>query len=158
MCEVEDFIRASAARGLSKTATREALGFGNYRFDALCAAMPDLKWCAPQQSVDFKRAQEARRGHFTDAQRRALEAARQAVRARHSYTVRGVTGTLVELAARFKATASVSTIRHRIAKGVSVEQALLAPPTKPAVRKRKPLSAWEAVDAAFEGQPAPQCM
>lgn len=158
MCAPEDFIRASAARGLSKTATREALGLNNYQFNKMLAALPDVEWCLPHQSVDFKRAQEARRGQFTDAQRRALAAAAQANKGKHCYTVRGITGTLRELVARFKVAASVSTVRRRIASGITAERALFEPPVPPAQRKARPRSAWEAVDDAFEGQPAPQCM
>lgn len=158
MCATEDFIRASAARGLSKTATREALGFGNYRFDALVAAMPDVKWCAPHESIDARRAKEDRRGQFTEAQRSALKAAAKVLRERHVYTVRGVSGTIPELVARFKVAASACTVRRRMRHGLSLEAALFALPTPPALRKVRPLSTWEAVDAEFAGKPAPQCM
>lgn len=158
MCATEEFIRASAARGLSKTATAAALGVSYRAFLAMLDVLPGIEWPARHQSLDRKLSDEARRGVCSDAQRRNLATAARALKDKHAYTVRGVRGTIPELVERFKVNAATSTVRHRLRRGLSIEAALFSQPTPPALRKTRPLSAWEAVDAAFEGQPAPQCM
>lgn len=158
MCATEDFIRASAARGLSRTATAAALGVSFRAFLAMLDVLPDIEWPARHKSLDRKLSNEARRGVCSAAQRRNLAAAAAALKARHAYTVRGVTGTIPELVAHFKVPAAASTVRQRKRRGLSIEAALFSQPTPPPLRKSRPLSTWEAVDEAFGEQPAPQCM
>lgn len=165
--DVEQFIKASAARGLSRTATAAVLGMRFPKFLAVLDAMEPLQWPAPGQSLDERRSREAMHGNCHPSHARNLKKAMAAVRAGHLKTVRGVTGTLPELVAHFGVAVSVSTVQRRLRLGQSLETALFTPPRPPSVRRRMkiepsiprraPLSAWEAVDLDAAGT-APQCM
>ncbi|WP_319107877.1 hypothetical protein [Pseudomonas aeruginosa] len=111
----EQFIRDSAARGLSRRATRLALGIGPWVFREMLTLMPDIEW---------------------PALARALDQARQARKEKHTHTVRGRTGTLEELVDLLPSPVSASTVRRRLAAGMSLEDALLTPhlPPKPGHR------------------------
>lgn len=61
----EQFIRESAARGLSRRATRLALGIGPWVFREMLTLMPDIEWPARGCSADHQRANEQKRGHCT---------------------------------------------------------------------------------------------
>ncbi|MGA4815510.1 hypothetical protein ACPA9J_11100 [Pseudomonas aeruginosa] len=58
----EQFIRDSAARGLSRRATRLALGIGPWVFREMLTLMPDIEWPAKGQSLDHKRANSQKPG------------------------------------------------------------------------------------------------
>jgi len=64
----EQFIRESAARGLSRRATRLALGIGPWVFREMLTLMPDITWPARGCSADHQRANEQKRGRCTPAQ------------------------------------------------------------------------------------------
>ncbi|MGK7133302.1 hypothetical protein ACSOTY_30340, partial [Pseudomonas aeruginosa] len=82
------------------------------------------------------RANSQKRGHCTPALARALDQARQARKDKHTHTVRGRTGTLEELVDLLPSPVSASTVRRRLAAGMSLEDALLSPhlPPKPGHR------------------------
>ncbi len=132
----EQFIRDSAARGLSRRATRLALGIGPWVFREMLTLMPDIEWPAKGQSLDHKRANSQKQGYCTPALARALDQARQARKEKHTHTVRGRTGTLEELVDLLPSPVSASTVRRRLAAGMSLEDALLTPhlPPKPGHR------------------------
>ncbi|KAA5572962.1 hypothetical protein F3G48_30095 [Pseudomonas aeruginosa] len=71
----EQFIRDSAARGLSRRATMHALGIGPWKFRELLTLMPEITWPARGCSADHQRANEQKRGRCTPAQAAALERA-----------------------------------------------------------------------------------
>ncbi len=58
----EQFIRESAARGLSRRATRLALGIGPWVFREMLTLMPEITWPARGCSADHQRANEQKRG------------------------------------------------------------------------------------------------
>lgn len=126
----------SAARGLSRRATRLALGIGPWVFREMLTLMPDIEWPAKGQSLDHKRANSQKQGYCTPALARALDQARQARKEKHTHTVRGRTGTLEELVDLLPSPVSASTVRRRLAAGMSLEDALLTPhlPPKPGHR------------------------
>ncbi len=61
----EQFIRNAAARGLSRRATRLALGIGPWVFREMLTLMPDIEWPARGCSADHQRANEQKRGRCT---------------------------------------------------------------------------------------------
>lgn len=165
--DVEKFIRDSAAGGLSRTATAAALGMRFEKFCALLDAMEPLRWPAPGKSLDQRRHHEAMRGICLPSRRPSLEKARKARRQNALRTLHGVTGTVAELIAHFKSTADESSVYRRLRHGMTLEAALLTPPSPPSARRRmkitpaapdrEPLSAWEAVDLEVTDRAA-QCM
>lgn len=168
--DVEKFIRDSAARGLSRTATAAALTMRFEKFLVVLDAMPPLEWVPSGQSLDVRLAGEARRGSCTPQQAAALAIAREKQRLLKLHTVRGVTGTIPELMKHFGITLDRSTVERRRRLGMPTEAALFTPAIPLAARRankiappaapepeRPPLSAWERVDLELAGQ-APQCM
>ncbi|MDI3653294.1 hypothetical protein QK396_30850, partial [Pseudomonas aeruginosa] len=127
----EQFIRDSAARGLSRRATMHALGIGPWKFRELLTLMPDIEWPAKGQSLDHKRANQQKRGYCPPALARALDQARQARKEKHTHTVRGRTGTIEELVETLPSPVSASTVRRRLAGGMPLEEALLTPAIPP---------------------------
>ncbi|HGM4968046.1 TPA: hypothetical protein ACKPXL_000148 [Pseudomonas aeruginosa] len=134
----EQFIRDSAARGFSRRATRLALGIGPWVFREMLTLMPDIEWPAKGQSLDHKRANSQKRGHCTPALARALDQARQARKDKHTHTVRGRTGTLEELVDLLPSPVSASTVRRRVAAGMSLRDALITPRQQPKPGRRHP--------------------
>ncbi|HCK5222520.1 hypothetical protein [Pseudomonas aeruginosa] len=127
----EQFIRESAARGLSRRATRLALGIGPWVFREMLTLMPDIEWPAKGQSLDHKRANSQKRGYCTPALASALDQARKARKDKHTHVVRGRTGTIEELVETLPSPVSASTVRRRLAGGMPLEEALLTPATPP---------------------------
>lgn len=127
----EQFIRESAARGLSRRATRLALGLGPWVFREMISVMPDIEWPARGRSVDNARANQQKRGHCSEAVAKSIAAARQARRERHIHTVGGHTGLIEELVNLIPSPVSASTVRRRISAGMDLEAALTTPPTPP---------------------------
>lgn len=123
----EQFIRESAARGLSRRATRLALGLGPWVFREILSVMPDIEWPARGRSVDHMRANAQKRGQCSDALAKALADAREARRNKHVHAVGEHTGLIDELVDLLPCTVSASTVRRRIATGMSVEEALTTP-------------------------------
>lgn len=124
----EQFIRESAARGLSRRATRLALGIGPWVFREMLSVMPDIEWPARGRSVDNMLANSQKRGQCSAALADALAGAREARRTKHVHTVGEHTGLIEELVTLIPSPVSASTVRRRIAAGMDLETALTAPP------------------------------
>lgn len=139
----EQFIRESAARGLSRRATRLALGLGPWVFREMLSLMPDIEWPAPGQSVDHMRANNAKRGQCSPVLAAALAKSRELRREKHLHTVGEHTGLIEELVVLLPSPVSASTVRRRIAAGMSVEEALTTPsrPSGRAMAGRKDINA-----------------
>lgn len=90
----EQFIRDSAARGLSRRATMQALGLGRWKFDLIIGAMEPIEWAKNGTTLGNRLAYEASRGRFTPAQAAALERAHERWSESRRFTVDGVTGTI----------------------------------------------------------------
>ncbi|EJM8832303.1 hypothetical protein NO799_006412, partial [Pseudomonas aeruginosa] len=105
----EQFIRESAARGLSRRATRLALGIGPWVFRELLTLMPEITWPARGCSADHQRANEQKRGRCTPAQAAALERAHERWSESRHFTVEGVTGTIAELVEHFQSPVHATT-------------------------------------------------
>lgn len=133
--DVEQFIRDAAARSWSKTQTLEALGLCRETFYAMLQAMPPLEWPAQGASMAAKLANEARRGHCSDALMAHLKKAHARRREQHSHDYGGHRGTIEQLARYSAHGVSASTIRRRMNAGMSLEQAMSLPPT-PINRRR----------------------
>lgn len=127
---VEQIVRDGVSRGLGKHQCRELTGLGRASFKALLASMGELAWPAAGKSLDRKLCDEARRGYCSPAQAAALAHSRARRKAKRIRSVRGVSGTVDELAKHFKSPVSGSTIRRRLAAGESLEQALFSPRRK----------------------------
>ncbi|WP_205687262.1 hypothetical protein, partial [Bacillus paralicheniformis] len=112
-------IRNAAARGLSRRATRLALGIGPWKFRELLTLMPEITWPARGCSADHQRANEQKRGRCTPAQAAALERAHERWSESRRFTVDGVTGTIAELVEHFQSPAHATTVRRRVAAGMS---------------------------------------
>lgn len=127
---VEAYIRGMAARGFSRSATAAALGMHWVKFMDLLERMPDIEWGYPYKSFDRRRHAKNLKGYrFRDSEgrRRSVAALRAVNQARrHEYTVFGVTDSLSNLVKRFGCVAK-STVQKRLAKGMSIEQALTTP-------------------------------
>lgn len=123
----EQFIRESAASGFSRRATRLALGLGPWVFREMISLMPDIEWPAPGKSIDHLRANEQKRGQCYPALTAALASARELRREKHLHTVGEHTGLIEELVDLLPSPVSASTVRRRIAAGMSVEAALTTP-------------------------------
>ncbi|MFK8398128.1 hypothetical protein M2D07_006405 [Pseudomonas sp. BGr12] len=124
----EQFIRESAARGLSRRATRLALGFGPWVFREMLSVMPDIEWPARGRSLDNKLANSQKRGQCSAALADALAGAREARRSKHVHTVGEHTGLIEELVDLLPSPVSASTVRRRVAAGMDLEAALTTPP------------------------------
>jgi hypothetical protein len=134
----EQFIRESAARGLSRRATRLALGLGPWVFREMLSVMPDIEWPARGLSIDHQRANQQKRGQCSQALADALAAARETRRERHIHTVGEHTGLIEELVALLPSPVSASTVRRRIAAGMDIEAALRTPHQPSGRAKQKP--------------------
>lgn len=123
--KTEDFIRDAAARGWSKTQTREALGLCRDTFWAILRAMPELEWPKRGCSLGNKLGNASRAP--SEAVVAAAARARAARRERILVAWQGRTGTIAELAAF--SPASERTIRRRISAGMPAEEAFSTPPS-----------------------------
>lgn len=127
---IEQFIRESAARGLSRRATRLALGWSFNRFRDYLATLGTIEWPAVGCSIDNQRANEDRRGHCTPAVAEALACNRQKRTENCRRTAFGKRGTIEELTKQFGSTASARTVMRRVREGMPLEQALTLPPKR----------------------------
>lgn len=124
-------IRQLAAEGHSRQHTAELLGLDMRKFRAMLDAMGPVEWPGPGRSVLARAAYANRRGthyaQYTEAQR-AFMAKRKA---EFAHTVRGVTGTINDLVKHFDAEVQIGCpgIRRRLARGMTIEQALFNPPS-----------------------------
>ncbi|HCI2604936.1 hypothetical protein [Pseudomonas aeruginosa] len=134
----EQFIRDSAARGLSRRATRLSLGIGPWVFREMLTLMPDIEWPARGCSADHQRANEQKRGRCTPAQAAALERAHERWSESRRFTVDGVTGTIAELVEHFQSPVHAATVRRRVAAGMSLRDALTTPRQQPKPGRRHP--------------------
>lgn len=134
----EQFIRESAARGLSRRATMHALGLGRWKFDLIIGAMGPIEWAKNGTTVGNRLAYEASRGRFTPAQAAALERAHERWSESRRFTVDGVTGTIAELVEHFQSPVHATTVRRRVAAGMSLRDALLTPRQQPKPGRRHP--------------------
>jgi len=122
------FIKESASRGLSKTQVREALGVSRDKFWEMLRLIPGLSWAPPGQSLGHRLNNESRRGQCTAKLRAALEIGRAKRREKALHEVDGRKGTIEELAQHYKV--SASTVRRRMAAGLTLEAALKTPPVE----------------------------
>lgn len=134
----EQFIRNAAARGLSRRATMHALGMGPWKFRELLTLMPEITWPARGCSADHQRANEQKRGRCTPAQAAALERAHERWSESRRFTVDGVTGTIAELVEHFQSPVHATTVRRRVAAGMSLRDALTSPRQQPKPGRRHP--------------------
>jgi len=125
--EVERYMRASAARGLSRTAVFQALGIRYARFMRILSTLQDVQWVGPGRSVDQRRYYESIKGHCPDHLRAVRDKAGAATRAMYSHTVRDSHGTIAQLIEHFGLSVTASTVRKRMAKGADLETALFTP-------------------------------
>lgn len=130
-------IRDLAARGHSRAAVRELLGYSRERFDLTLQYLGPVNWPRQGCSLGNRQAMEARRGVVTPAGLKALEKGRAIRKERASHTVRGVRGTLEELVAHFKLPLNPQTVRRRLAEGKPLEAALFTPPNLTPPRRVK---------------------
>lgn len=122
------FITESARRGLSKTQVREALGVSRDKFWEMLKLLPDLAWAPRGKSLGHRLSNESRRGQCTPKLRAALEIGRARRREKALHEVDGRKGTLEELAQHYKV--SASTVRRRLAAGLTLDAALKTPPVE----------------------------
>ncbi|ERY49374.1 hypothetical protein Q059_01522 [Pseudomonas aeruginosa BL05] len=134
----EQFIRESAARGLSRRATMQALGLGRWKFDLIIGAMEPIEWATNGTTLGNRLAYEASRGRFTPAQAAALERAHERWSESRRFTVDGVTGTIAELVEHFQSPVHATTVRRRVAAGMSLRDALTTPRQQPKPGRRHP--------------------
>lgn len=127
----EAFIRDCAVRGMSKNECRETLGVNPEKFADMLALIGDLPWPVGHKSLARRLSNEERRGHCSPAQAAALASSRARRKAKRSRTLRGVTGTIEELAKHFGCPVTPSTIRRRLANGDPPETAFFAPGATP---------------------------
>lgn len=127
--DLERTIRDCAKRGMSRVETRRMLGYTEYKMRLILEAIPDVPWPARGTSLGNQRGNESKRGICLPHFARAREIRRQ----RFTHTVRGVTGSIPELAKHF-GIVSYNCARARIRnEGMTVEQALTTPP-RPSAR------------------------
>ena len=127
----EQFIRDSAHRGLSKTQCREALGVSRETFTEMLKYLGELPWPTKGNSLGNRLANEARRGYCSPKLRNEIARINHARRTRLAYTARGVTGNIPTLIKVLNAPVSARTVHRRLAKGMSLEEALFTPGIKP---------------------------
>lgn len=116
----EQFIRNAAARGLFRRATMQALGLGRWKFDLIIGAMGPIEWAKNGTTLGNRLAYEASRGRFTPAQAAALERAH------------------AELVEHFQSPVHATTVRRRVAAGMSLRDALIIPRQQPKPGRRHP--------------------
>ncbi|WP_313453450.1 hypothetical protein [Stutzerimonas nitrititolerans] len=127
--DLEKVIRDCAKRGMSRNETRLMLGYSKYKMQLILSALPDVPWPALGASLGHLRGNASRRGICPAS----LARARQARRDNLTHTVRGVSGSITELARHFGIVSS-SAARARVsAEGMTVEQAVTMPP-RPSAR------------------------
>lgn len=130
----EEFIKDCASRGWSKTQVMETLGLCRRTFVAILEAMPVMEWAPPGKSLAHKLGNEARRGHCSDALRASNARNAEVRRERCRHDVKGLRGTVEELAQHFNI--SASSVRRRMKDGMTIEEALTTPPTPLALRRK----------------------
>ena len=140
--DVKARIRAMAKDGHSKTMTQELLGLTRWAFDKLVAEMPDVKFPERNRSRGYQLSVQRKRGIYTEAMRKASNAAGIAKHEQAKRTVRGVTGTVEELVSHFRCALSPASVRRRVRQGMTLEQALFTPRST-----RNNLGRWLGVTA-----------
>lgn len=127
----EEFIRSRARLNWSRKMVADALGMDYQKLRALVAEhMPDIKWCAPHESVDWVRSKEAQRGHCTPGLSRSASAARaERYNKAEKHNIAGFVGTVREVYDAWDDWISVSLcqVRRRLSKGVNVLDAFFKP-------------------------------
>lgn len=132
--DTERFIKQAARSGWSRTAVCEVLGISWFSLNAILEVMPPLEWVSGYRSAARRRDWESRRGEFTPVLQRGLQTAVANKRKRAEHEAFGVRGTIKELAKHFGVGAS--TVRRRMAEGLTLEAALTVPVTPPHLRRR----------------------
>lgn len=151
------FIRECAARGLSKSRTAELVGVWPTRFCEYLELIDlgDVEFVNGHRSTSAnegrRRSGQTRKGvpqtYLTDADRANLRQRMLDLAPKH--TAFGVTATLGELVKQF-ATVSKETVRLRLKRGMSIEEALTLPRADFVVKPRKnPSSHPWRVDACM---------
>ena len=131
----EEFIRDAAGRNWSRQQTFQALGISEWKFRAICAALPDVVWPAVGRSEGHLRDYATRKGIDPEHLQRSRDKAIQSARENHTYEVFGQRGTISQLA--HLAPVPACTIRRRINEGMSPADAFTQPPMSHADRARK---------------------
>lgn len=122
--DIEAVLRDCAKRKMSRTETRLMLGISQYKMRLFLSALPDIVWPGPGASLGNQRGNESRRGTSAPGQ---MDKARAVFRSNRLHTVRGVEGTITDLAKHF-GVISPSCARNRVAReGMSVEAAVTTP-------------------------------
>ncbi|HFX0910325.1 hypothetical protein N0619_22910 [Pseudomonas aeruginosa] len=93
--------------------------------------MGPIEWAKNGTTLGNRLAYEASRGRFTPAQAAALERAHERWSESRRFTVDGVTGTIAELVEHFQSPVHATTVRRRVAAGMSLRDALITPRQQP---------------------------
>jgi len=119
-CATEKFIREAAAKGWSRTMTREHMGLSRPKFQLLLDAMAPVDWPRQGCSVGNQLANQANRDHPAIKAARARGLA--TIRARYARQVGPYYGTMPQLAAQ--AGMSRAKVQRLMARGKTLAQAL----------------------------------
>lgn len=120
--DLEQQIRRLAASGCSKTEAARIIGVPYRKLPLMCEHIQDLVWKAPKPNGMGRRPEEA-----LPRLEANLVKARAARKAALTHTVRGFTGTVLDLCAHFKTPISYSTVNRRVAAGMDLEEAMFLP-------------------------------
>lgn len=131
--DLEQQIREMAASGKTKAQVARAIGVTGIKLNLLCEFIEGVNWKA-KTSAGNVRGQE-NKGKWDSN----LVKARAAKKASLTRTLRGVTGTLVELCAHFETAVTYSTVQRRLHTGQSLEEAMFGTSKMP-VKEPKPAS------------------
>lgn len=135
---LEDQIRDCAARGMSRTMTREVLEISQYKLYLLASAMPDLKWPERGQSIG-EREGRASANWNSEARKEAQRKAVQAQRAKcQQVEFCGITDTRAGIYETWREYAEVCypQFMYRIRRGASLIEALFTPPMHHSERRK----------------------
>lgn len=126
----DGFIRSRARLNWSRKMVADALGIQYSKFLGMARLLPDVKWCANTESVEWQRSRETRRGVCTPGLRRSVTAARaERYKKAEKHNIAGVVGTVREIYEAWRTWISVSLcqVRRRLSKGVNVLDAFFKP-------------------------------
>lgn len=128
----QEAVTLLASRGHSKRAVAEILGISRTTLLHHCDS-PEIPWAPRYETIEYLEAKQDR--PVSERQAAHLRRLQQARRDKHLRTVRGVSGTLQELAKHF-GIVSVRTAERRMASGEwDVEMAVTVPPTPSNLRR-----------------------
>lgn len=117
--DLEQQIRRLVASGCNKSEVATVIGVPTRKLPLICEHIQGLVW---KPKPRRKRAKQS--VPYLEAN---LIKARAARKAALTHTVRGVTGTVLDLCAHFKTPISYSTVNRRVAAGMNLEEAMFLP-------------------------------